>query len=46
MRYTIDGIFVLVSILALLSPIAMDARHWFPSKRRAQAPRQMHESGE
>jgi hypothetical protein len=42
MRYAISGIFVLVSILALLSPIAMDARHWFPSKRRALAPRQMH----
>jgi hypothetical protein len=42
MRYTIGGIFVLVSILALLSPIAMDARHWFPSKRRAQVRRQMH----
>jgi hypothetical protein len=41
MRYAISGTFVLVSIVALLSPIAMDARHWFPSKRRAQPPRQM-----
>jgi hypothetical protein len=42
MRYAISGIFVLVSILALLAPIAVDARRWFPRKRRAQASRQMH----
>ena len=37
MRYVVVGVLFVVYLVALLAPIAIDARRWFP-KRREQKP--------
>jgi hypothetical protein len=41
MRYVTVGILCLVCIVALLAPIIVDARRWFPRKKR-EKPREYH----